>query len=93
MEREQRYIVIKLTDLEKTSPEIQGAALAVCDAVIEQREQAEKAPLECVVVEKDWPEYDETWFTIARRVDKENGQPNALRSKLDQMERYGYDKG
>lgn len=74
MEREQRYIVIKLTDLEKTTTEIQGALLAVCDAVIEQREKANKEPLECVVVESDWPEYEPTWGKIAMRVDLEQFQ-------------------
>ena len=46
-----------------------------------------------LIVEKDWPEYDEVWMAIAMRVDKENGQPSALRSRIDQVQKYGYSPG
>ena len=89
MERETRYLVFKITDLHKLSTGMQDVLGVIARDVRAVRAARGKGDLECVVVEKDWPEYDETWWKIAARVDAENGQPNALRSKLDQLERYG----
>lgn len=69
-EREQRYIVIKLSDLRAS--EISGDDLQalnrVCQSVANNREQTGKQPLRCVVVESDWPEYEPTWQAIEQRV-------------------------
>lgn len=92
MDREIRYVVLKKADIEAAElPEKYRKQLAyICDLVESHRVcKMDKPPLECVVVEKDWPEYDETWWAIATRVDKENGVV-PLRSRIDQIEKYGF---
>ena len=76
MKRENRYIVIKLADIEagrKTGRITHNdqfqleAAAATLEA---SRADHGKAPLECVVVESDWPEYEHVWELIRLRVEK-----------------------
>lgn len=72
-EREERYIVFKLSDVEEhfTPGEKQQLARLV-EVQRVGREEAGKPPLECVVVEKDWPEYEPTWKAIEARVTGEH---------------------
>lgn len=75
--REERYIVFKLSDVEEhfTPGERQQLArLAEVQRV--GREEAGKPPLECVVVEADWPEYEPTWRAIEARVAGEQPAPS-----------------
>ena len=67
--REERYIVFKLSDVEEhfTPGEKQQLARLV-EVQRVGREEAGKAPLECVVVESDWPEYEPTWNVIEARM-------------------------
>lgn len=68
-QREIRYIVLKASDLQTaglTEAEL-GLLKAVCAKVDQFRRNAGKPALECVVVEKDWPEYEPTWQAIERR--------------------------
>lgn len=64
--REERYIVFKVSDL--------GNSLKGDDIRVLAREYAKyrqskwKPPLECLVVESDWPEYEPTWKAIAARM-------------------------
>lgn len=64
--REERYIVFKMSDLGNSlkGDEIRRLAREYA----EQRRLKGKKPLECVVVEKDWPEYEPTWKAIEARV-------------------------
>lgn len=64
--REDRYIVFKVSDLGNSlkGDEIRRLAREYA----EQRRLKGKEPLECVVVEKDWPEYEPTWKAIEARV-------------------------
>ena len=64
--REDRYIVFKTSDLGNSlkGDEIRRLAREYA----EQRRLKGKEPLECVVVEKDWPEYEPTWKAIEARV-------------------------
>lgn len=74
-ERENRYVVIKKADIEAAElPEIFCKQLAyICDLVESHRVcKREKTPLECVVIEHDWPEYEQTWEAIKQRVESEN---------------------
>lgn len=69
LQREERYIVFKLSDVEEhfTPGERQQLArLAEVQRV--GRSEAGKPPLECVVVEKDWAEYEPTWKAIEARM-------------------------
>lgn len=66
-EREERYIVLKKTDLNKALPtDLWRNLEEICDTVNYFR--GLKGPLECVVVEKDWPEYEVVWKLIEDRV-------------------------
>jgi len=74
-EREKRYLVFKLSDVEEhfTPGERQQLArLAEVQRV--GRSEAGKPPLECVVVEADWPEYEPTWKAIEARVTGAQGE-------------------
>lgn len=73
MEREVRYTVFKISDVtEALDPDEATTLIELEEKVAIYRESVGKSPLECVVVESDWPEYDPTWQAIERRVD---GQP------------------
>ena len=74
--QEERYVVFKLSDVEEhfTPGEKQQLARLV-EVQRVGREEAGKPLLRCVVVEKDWPEYEPTWKAIEARV---TGTQNAL---------------
>ena len=90
MKRERNYLILKLKDLETAQlDDLERAVLeGICEKVEKSREARGAQPLECVVVESDWPEYDATWWAIAARMDREHGI-SPLRSKLSQIEKYG----
>lgn len=60
-EREERYLVIKISKL-NPDPETRAAQAAAIRAFYGD------ALVDCVVVEADWPEYEPTWRTIEARV-------------------------
>lgn len=69
--REARYVVVKLKDIRGagcTQEEI-DAFNALCDKVTRHRYGRGAGPLEGVVVEKDWPEYEPTWDAIKTRME------------------------
>ena len=68
-EREERYIVFKLSDVEEhfTPGEKQQLARLV-EVQRVGREEAGKPLLKCVVIEKDWAEYEPTWKAIEARM-------------------------
>lgn len=68
-QREERYVVFKLSDVADyfyPSEISQLFRLSSTQQVL--RERNGKPPLECVVVESDWPEYEPTWKAIEDRV-------------------------
>jgi len=79
--REKRYIVLKMTDLFSaglTESEVMSFH-RVCDKVEESRNSHNKEPLECVVVESDWPEYEPTWAALEKRMTER--EPGAVVSE------------
>ena len=67
--REERYFVFKISDVVEhltTTEAVHLARLYEIQRV--GRKEARKSELECVVVEKDWPEYESTWRAIEARV-------------------------
>lgn len=72
--REPRYVVLKVTDIQAAAltAEETAAFNVVCDKVSMSRSQRAKGLLECVVVERDWPEFSPTWTAIECRVMQEN---------------------
>ncbi len=70
MKRETRYVVLKLSDIEKyVSAEYKDRLTTICNSIIRGRDKDNKQELDCVVVEHDWPEYEPTWQAIEKRVD------------------------
>ena len=69
--REHRYIVFKLTDFDAIphfGPKLRSQVEGLASTVAWFRERAGKSPLECVIVESDWPEYEPTWKAIKERM-------------------------
>lgn len=70
MEREDRYIVIKRSDAGRYLDDRDIHDLnEIANLVEGGRTSDGKHPMECVVVECDWPEYEHVWDMIADRVD------------------------
>lgn len=70
MKRENRYLVIKRSDIPKYLNFSDQAVLgALASDISDKRNEDGRPPLECVVVESDWPEYEPTWAAIGVRVD------------------------
>ena len=68
--REDRYIVLKRREIRNALTDLEREILiSICDKIHDYRCRImEKPPLECVVVENDWPEYEPTWKVIEKRV-------------------------
>jgi len=65
-ERDERYLVIKLNKL----ADDQGDGMTR-EEQIYRIAHFGKALVDCVVVERDWPEYEQTWAAIEQRCVKE----------------------
>ena len=75
-QREERYIVFKLADVEKDFfPSEISQLLRLYETQQSMRKQSGRPPLDCVVVESDWPEYEPTWRAIEARVTGAQAQP------------------
>ena len=67
--REDRYIVFKLSDVERYLTDADRAHLAMMKNEIDAgRDCANKPPFKGLIVESDWPEYEPTWRAIEARV-------------------------
>jgi hypothetical protein len=75
MKREKIYLVLKRKDLIAALKLVDLETRAIFDSVLRMTELVRvnrgAPPLECVVVESDWPEYEPTWAAIEARVDAE----------------------
>lgn len=68
-EREDRYLVMKRSDIEKYLPVDRKKLLDFIASNIRDGITFDgKEPLQCVVVEHDWPEYEQTWAAIEARM-------------------------
>lgn len=75
--RERRYAVIKLKDAEKYLSDYRlRQLLDILSEVEASRIDDGKLFLECVVVERDWPEYEQVWRMLKQRVTQEAGDAN-----------------
>ena len=79
-QRENRYVVFKRSDMRKylsqsECKQVEGLALHICLS----RECDGKHPLNCLIVEPDWPEFEPTWGAIEARVTGAE-QPTSRRS-------------
>lgn len=72
-ERELRYYVAKRKDVERyLSPTEQQILNLLLNKVAIGRSTDKKEVLRSVVVESDWPEYEQVWDMIKARVETEN---------------------
>jgi len=71
-EREFRYLVMKFKDVNKYLTDTEKEMLlAITRKIAKGRCDDIKMPLDCVVVESDWPEYEPTWKAIEERLNAE----------------------
>jgi hypothetical protein len=71
-EKEIRYTVLKNADVDKALLLDEQLLLnKLCTKVAEYRYDNGKLPLNCVVVEQDWPEYYDVWNAIETRCNKD----------------------
>ena len=67
--REDRYIVFKLSDVERYLIDADRVYFAMMKNEIDAgRDCANKPPFKGLIVESDWPEYEPTWNAIEARV-------------------------
>lgn len=71
-EREDRYMIIKRKDMECLSSEQLVHLIDISTALAEYREQQGKQPLQAVVIEHDWPEFEKVWQMIEERCSHED---------------------
>ena len=73
MKREIRYMILKIKDVnDALNNEERQCLEELFGKVDAYRYTTGKDDLECVVVERDWPEYEKVWHMIEKRVDLEN---------------------
>lgn len=68
-QREERYIVLKNKDIQFLSNEQKQQLKDICHTIEVIRAERSAAPMECVVVEHDWPEYEYVWGLIQHRME------------------------
>ena len=84
MEREERYVVIKLSDIEKALElgHITQSNFTTLEHILSKlwysRAQRGKEDLKTVVVEHDWPEYEKVWEMIENRMAYEEARQEQL---------------
>lgn len=71
MEREERYLVLKISDINRyLTAAAQKELSDIAHTVNGARKGQRRGELQCVVIEKDWPEYEHVWELIRLRVEK-----------------------
>lgn len=71
MEREERYLVFKYTDLDDLITSYHNSLVDIINQVELIRAKRGRPALKCVVIEEDWPEYETVWKLLEERVDNE----------------------
>ena len=67
-DRQERYTVFKDTDVgEALTPDQCTDLIQMHETMQASRENNGKAPLVCLVIEEDWPEYEIVWKMIEKR--------------------------
>jgi hypothetical protein len=80
--RENRYVVLKGKDILKYLTQEEKENLHhITYKIQKNREAAGKPLLVCVVVERDWPEYEQAWELIKNRVDDTKRMSNKMTDK------------
>ena len=75
--REDRYIVFKMSDVERYLTDKDRANITMMKMEIDAgRDCANKPPFKGLIVEADWPEYEPTWKAIEARVNGAQPAPS-----------------
>jgi len=79
MQRENRYIVLKRKDIDnylgaEAKEELDNILMALAIAKQPDIDTGVEGEIDCVVVEKDWPMYEDTWKAIEQWVDEQQAQ-------------------
>lgn len=69
-ERENRYVVLKRSDMDLLTDEDRKDLDRICSLVKTSRYVKQKPVFECLVVEAGWPEYESIWNRIESRCDE-----------------------
>lgn len=84
MKREDRYLVFKRTDIQRyLNPTAQKTLSEISNTIIGARRGQRREELQCVVVEKDWPEYEHVWELIRMRVEGAQISQESIQSVVD----------
>lgn len=85
--KEFRYLVFKIKDVDLYLTEQEkDSLLCIADELAVCRADAGKNPLQCVVVEDDWPEYDIVWKMIQDRIERKRPEIEDIRSRVTRLE-------
>lgn len=83
-ERQERYIILKLSDARKYMTGHDWDNLQkIRNAIVAGRIKEGKKDLVAVVVESDWPEYEQVWKMIEDRVNNAPSRLAELKRKAD----------
>ena len=66
--REDRYLVIKYSDMAKAKPELRHTFLGSCRKLHDSMLSSGAPARSFLVIESDWPEYEPAWQMIERRM-------------------------
>lgn len=85
--KEFRYLVFKIKDVDLYLTEQEKySLLCIADELAVCRADAGKNPLQCVVVEDDWPEYETVWKMIRDRTEGKQTKLEDIRSRVARLE-------
>lgn len=74
-QRERRYVVAKISDVNAALTDAEKQLLqSLMEKVDVHRVNSGKSPLECVVVESDWPNYQSTWNSVQQVFEAKQGR-------------------
>lgn len=84
MKREDRYLVFKNADIERyLNPTAKKELREIAQTITGVRRSLHREELQCVVVEKDWPEYEHVWELIRLRVEQATIPEETVQSVVD----------
>lgn len=87
--RDNRYVVLKRSDLWDLTQEQRGQLGAITRAHDARHLREGKPDLQCVVVEADWPEFEPTWSAIQKRVEPlAPVAPMSFEARCEHADRY-----
>lgn len=66
-QRENRYVVLKIKDIDEALELWEREQLInICQKIMQFRERRGAESLNCVVIEQDWACYDEAWVLVEK---------------------------